>query len=441
VSYASVSGAVTLHADMSAPPIRVLYLMHSGSPAGSAESLCVLLEHFPPGAVTATVLCPEGEIVPRLRETGATVRVIPGVSMFHSMQGVPLRGFRLLELGRTLWMMRHGGRIRAAIRETQPDVVHLNERGMLHAARIAHEACVPVVLHARSVAERGDNWVRRLSMRAIRRHVSCVVAIDESVRASLEGLSGVHVVYNPLDDRALTDSTSASMRPSAEGLVRVTYLTGLQVFKGIRDLLEAALLLRDRSDIVFQIAGSNSRPAAFHRSLRGRVLHRFGFAPDVERWVRQWISDRGLGVTVKLAGRVEPQAILAETDVLVFPSHLDGPGRSVFEAGARGIPAVVALQHRIEDVVTDGETGLIVPERDPPALAQAILRLADDAGLRRRLGQNARTRYRKQFAPQPVAGQMLGLYQALMRQTHPRDLGDRSRPASSETSSATRSST
>ncbi len=99
--------------------------------------------------------------------------------------------------------------------------------------------------------------------------------------------------------------------------------------------------------------------------------------------------------------------MLAETDILVFPSHLDGPGRSVFEAGARGIPAVVALRHRIEDVVVDGETGLIVPERDPPALAEAIVRLADDAALRRRLGQQARTRYRRQFAPQPIAEQML----------------------------------
>jgi glycosyltransferase involved in cell wall biosynthesis len=416
----------------------VLYVMHSGSPAGSAESLRVLLEHFPPGAVSATVLCPDGEIVPRLRKAGATVRAIPGVSMFHSMQGVPLRGLRLLELGRTIWMMRHGGHIRAAIRETKPDVIHLNERGMLHAARIAHEEGVPVVLHARSVAEREDNWVRRLSMRAIQRHVSCVVAIDESVRASLEELPGVHVVYNPLDGRAMTDSTSEAIRPSVEGLVRVTYLGGLQLFKGIRDLLETALLLRNRSDIVFQVAGANSRPAAFHRSLRGRVLHLFGFAPDVESWVRQWVADRGIGATLKLLGRVEPEAILAETDVLVFPSHLDGPGRSVFEAGARGIPAIVALRHRIEDVVTDGETGLIIPERDPPALARAILRLADDARLRRRLGQNARTRYRQQFAPQPIAYQMLGLYQSLVRQTNPRNLKD---TANSETSSATRSST
>lgn len=389
--------------------------MHSGSRAGSAESLCVLLEHFVPGAVSATVLCPEGDVVPRLKETGATVNLIPGVAMFHSIEGVPLRGRRLLELGRTAWMMRYGDRIRAAIRETRPDVVHLNERGMLHAARIAHREGVPVVLHARSVAERREGWVRRISTRAIRRHVARVVAIDESVRASLEELQNVDTIYNPLHGRTLTDADTESPRPGDGGSrVRVTYLTGLQVFKGIRDLLQSALLLRHRAEIEFQIAGSNSRPAAFHRSLRGKLLHLFGFAPDVEASVRHWIEHHGLGATVRLLGRVEADSILAETDILVFPSHLDGPGRSVFEAGARGIPAIVALRHRIEDVIVDGETGLIVPPRDPYSLAQAILRLADDAELRRRLGQNARTRYRRQFAPQPIADRMVELYRTLM---------------------------
>jgi glycosyltransferase involved in cell wall biosynthesis len=401
---------------MSAPPLRVLYLMHSADAAGSAESLCLLLEHLPQSAVRATVLCPEGEIVARLRRTGATVRLIPGVSMFHSIQGVPLRGLRLLELGRTVWMMRHGGRIRAAIREVRPDVVHLNERGMLHAARIAHGEGVPVVLHARSVAERSENWVRRLSVAAIRRHVSCVVAIDESVRASLEGVPGVRVIYNPLDDRALDDGAGEPYAQAAPGTpTRVTYLTGLQWFKGIGDLLEAALMLRERQDIVFQIAGGNSRPAAFHRSLKGRLLHGFGFAPDVESRVRRWVAERHLEPTVRLLGRVDAETVLEATDVLVFPSHLDGPGRSVFEAGAKAIPSIVALRHRVEDVVADGETGLIVPEKSPAALSEAICLLADDPDLRRRLGRAARTRYRLQFAPRTVADQMLGVYRSVAR--------------------------
>lgn len=391
-------------------PLRILYLLHSGALAGSAESLCLLLESFPPGSVSATVLCPPGEAQTRLRRTGAAVRSIPGVSMLHSIQGVPLRGLRRLEMARTLWMTRHGRAIRAAIRETKPAIVHLNERGMLHAARIAHAEGVPVVMHARSVAEWRDGWVRRVSARAIGRYVSRVVAIDESVRASLAELRNVQVIYNPLDPAAsAADETPGATAPP----VRVTFLASLQRFKGIDDLLECARLLRDRHDIVFQIAGANSRSEQFHRSLRGRILHLFGFAPDVESRSRRWIARHGLGSTVRLLGRVQPGDILRQTDILVFPSHLDGSGRSVFEAGVRGIPAVVSLLHRVEDVVVHGETGLIVPERDPGALAEAIALLADDSDLRRRLGEGARTRYRRQFAPRTSADRMLALYREL----------------------------
>ncbi len=67
----------------------------------------------------------------------------------------------------------------------------------------------------------------------------------------------------------------------------------------------------------------------------------------------------------------------------------------------------------LPDIVADGETGLIGPERDPPALARAIRRLADDAELRQRLGRNARARYRIQFAPAASASRLLAVYGAL----------------------------
>jgi glycosyltransferase involved in cell wall biosynthesis len=281
---------------------------------------------------------------------------------------------------------------------------------MLHAARIARQEGVPVVLHARSVAEWRDGWVRRLSARAIRRSVSRVIAIDESVRASLAGVAGVEVIYNPLDSRARAGGAAALPRATVGSPVRVTFLTGLQTFKGIDDLLACALLLRERRDIVFQIAGANSRPGSFHRSLRGRLLHRFGFAPDVESRIRRFVEQHRLAGTVRLLGRVQPDAVLGETDLLVFPSHLDAPGRSVFEAGARGIPAIVALLHRVEDVVVHEETGLIVSQRAPRELADAVIRLADDPELRGRLGENARRRYLRQFDPGPIAERVLALY-------------------------------
>jgi glycosyltransferase involved in cell wall biosynthesis len=225
----------------------------------------------------------------------------------------------------------------------------------------------------------------------------------------------VDVIYNPYAMPAVLSDVRDEAAPDERSpVVRVTYLTGLLTFKGIWDLLEAARLLRDRRDILFLIAGANSRPDTFHRSAAGRLAHLFGFAPDVEGAVRAWVERHQLEDTVHLLGRVEGvEQVLRRTDVLAFPSHLNGPGRAVFEAGMHGVPSIVALKDRVEDVVQDGVTGLIVPPRDPGRLADAVRRLADDPALRHRLGSAARTRYAAQFGAAAAADRMLEVYRRL----------------------------
>jgi glycosyltransferase involved in cell wall biosynthesis len=406
--------APTPVADPSAAPLRVLYIMHTAAAGGSAASLRFLIESFPPGTVEPIVVCPPGDASLRLAESGIRVFPIPGISMLHSIAGVQLRGVRMFELLRTVWFTRFGGRLRAILGEVRPDVVHLNERGMLHAARIAASAGCAVVMHARSVTDRETRWVHRFATRWIDRYVDRVVAIDDSVRWSMREVSRCEIVYNPLRPRA-----GASVRPShptKPDLVRVTFLSGLIPFKGIRDLMAAATLLRDRADIRFQIAGANSRPRAFHDSFTGLLTRVVGLTHDMERELRKTVRRCGLEQTVFLEGHVDDVVrLLDRTDVLVYPSHLNGIPRSVFESGALGIPAVVSLKDRREDILVDGETGLLVPERDPAALAAAIARLADDSELRQRLGENARRKYLAQFDPVRIGDQMLEIYRATLR--------------------------
>jgi glycosyltransferase involved in cell wall biosynthesis len=64
----------------------------------------------------------------------------------------------------------------------------------------------------------------------------------------------------------------------------------------------------------------------------------------------------------------------------------------------------------LEDLVVDGETGLLVPPRDPPALRAALERLLADRELRRRLGAAARTRARTKFSWERVTDLTLGAY-------------------------------
>jgi glycosyltransferase involved in cell wall biosynthesis len=335
--------------------------------------------------------------------------------MLHSIAGVPLRRQRLVEVGRTLANLRHGSALGAAIDEVRPDIVHLNERGMLQAATIARRAGAAVVMHARSVADPRPGWLVPLSRRVISGNVDRVIAIDESVRRSIAPITDSEVVHNPVVRPARASAVAPDGAARRTRGIRVLFLANLSPAKGIWDLIAAAELLRDHPDIRFVVAGANGRSPAFHRSVRGRLAHVTGLIPDVESALRRRVVDAGLGGSVELVGRVvDPIDLVGSSDILVFPSHHDGPGRSVLEAATEGVPSIVALTHRVDDVVADEHTGLIVPPRDPVALAAAIARLAADPALRARLGAAARAKVAAQSDPQIVARRVVEIYREVV---------------------------
>jgi glycosyltransferase involved in cell wall biosynthesis len=86
----------------------------------------------------------------------------------------------------------------------------------------------------------------------------------------------------------------------------------------------------------------------------------------------------------------EIPGMLDASTVLVLPSRSEGLGRIVVEALCRGRPVVATRVGGITDLVRDGENGLLVPPRDPPALADALVRVLTDQGLAERLAAGAR---------------------------------------------------
>ncbi len=84
--------------------------------------------------------------------------------------------------------------------------------------------------------------------------------------------------------------------------------------------------------------------------------------------------------------------------VVACPSHREGYGVVAREAMAYGRPVVASNVGGLPDAVEDGVTGLLVPPRDATALRAALVRLLDDPGLRRRLGESARARALERFS-------------------------------------------
>ncbi len=84
--------------------------------------------------------------------------------------------------------------------------------------------------------------------------------------------------------------------------------------------------------------------------------------------------------------------------VIVCPSRREGFGVVCAEAMAHGRPVVATSVGGLRDLVVDGETGLLVPPGDVPALRAALERVLGDRELRRRLGRAGRARARKAFS-------------------------------------------
>ena len=105
--------------------------------------------------------------------------------------------------------------------------------------------------------------------------------------------------------------------------------------------------------------------------------------------------------------------VWARAAIAVLPSSYgEGVPKSLLEAAACARPVVASDMPGCREIVVPGETGLLVPPHDVPALAAAIAKLAGDAALRRRMGEAGRTRVVAEFADPLVADATLALCEA-----------------------------
>jgi len=115
-----------------------------------------------------------------------------------------------------------------------------------------------------------------------------------------------------------------------------------------------------------------------------------------------------------ITGHVDnPASYLLAMDIFIYPSHgSEGLPNAVLEASAMELPVVATKVVGCIDAVVDGVTGILVPPRDPIALADAIRTLLNDAELRKRMGKAGRERVIRDFKPEDI---WEALYQEYVR--------------------------
>lgn len=169
----------------------------------------------------------------------------------------------------------------------------------------------------------------------------------------------------------------------APGTLRIGMVARLVASKDVETLIDAVQLLHDGRpdlDVHLTVAGDGDRRAALEaRAVAAGLRDQIMFTGMLDREVLAAVL-RGLDVYV--------QATLAETH-----------STAVLQAYATGLPVVGSDVSGLRGFVRHGEDGVLVPPKDPGALAAALASLADDPARRRRLGDAARERVLRDHTP------------------------------------------
>jgi glycosyltransferase involved in cell wall biosynthesis len=133
--------------------------------------------------------------------------------------------------------------------------------------------------------------------------------------------------------------------------------------------------------------------------------------------LRHQIAEAGLEGHFLLTGLVAPERIpqlIAAMDVLVHASLREGLARTLPQALIAGRPVVSYDVDGAREVVIPHQTGYLAPPKSVAELAEALIRLAGDASLRRRLGSEGRRRFTDRFRHQRMTAQLRSLYEKLL---------------------------
>jgi glycosyltransferase involved in cell wall biosynthesis len=329
--------------------VRVVEVLATGTNGGAQEHLYNLVTRIDRSRYDVSVVSlSAGSAVRKLERAGIATVVID-----EPDDGAAVRA-----------LAAHLGDIR-------PDVVHNHmyraeivgtRAAMAVAATGRRRPYVVGTVHSSRVRSQAD----RAALAVLTPEVDRLIAVSRAIVAkiSAEGRDTVPVdlIYNGVDlqrydhqEPCCTLRDEYGMEP---GAVIVGVVARLEPEKGHPTLLDAwPLVLREVPDAYLLIVGEGNRRDALEQQARDlRIAHRVVFT----------------------GRRDDVPAVTAALDCAVLPSYREAQGLTILEAMALSRPVVATNVGGIPEMIDDGVTGLLVPPRDPIALAAAITRVLTD---------------------------------------------------------------
>lgn len=301
------------------------------------------------------------------------------------------------------------------MRRYQPTIVHTHTAKAGTLGRVAAWLCrAPVVVHTfhghifHGYFSRAKTRLFIRIERWLARRSSCLVAVSDRVRQDILALGigeeerfrtiPLGFDLDPFLDAERHRGALKSELHLPDDVPLVGIVARLVPIKAHEIFLEAAVrLVAERPSVQFVIVGDGERREELE-ALAGqlgvaRSVHFLGWRADLAR-------------------------VYADLDVVALTSRNEGSPVALIEAMAAARPVVATSVGGVPDVVSDDETGILVPPAEAPALAKAILRVLGDPALGVRLGEAARESVRRRYSADRLIRDIDELYVSLLDGTH-----------------------
>jgi len=349
-----------------------------------------------------------------LRKAEYSIRVVceqdGRIAQAAAASGSPVHGMVCAAQGGPVRVAMRAIRLARVIAEFRPHVVHTHSYGATAigsaACAIARWSSLVITIHnyppaTDSVRPRGGGARRAFEM-AVRR-AKHIITVSEALRRSLvaaypDVMARSTTIYNGVETQKPPSRDPAEVRreigiPAEVGLAGAVARLAPQ--KGILEFIRAARLVADaHPSVAFALAGGGPmmpEAVALRQELGlERQLHLIGHTEGVKDFI-------------------------ASLDLLVVPSLSEGSSVVAMEAMALGKPVIATAVGGVPEVVSAGETGVLVQPGDARALADGILELLRDPARAQEMGERGRQRAVREFDVKDMVEKTKAVYADVMR--------------------------
>jgi glycosyltransferase involved in cell wall biosynthesis len=226
-------------------------------------------------------------------------------------------------------------------------------------------------------------------------HADAVILVDDSRREQIKGTKPkrLFVVYNSPEDSKISGQ---SFEPSPEGKLRLTYVGLLQHERGLFEVLN---IIKKHSSWVLEFAGFGGDEDMISSVCKDM--------PNVN-----WHGRISYDKAIKLTQQAD---VLFATYDPAIPNHKYSSPNKLFEAMMLGKPIIVARDTNMDVLVSKHDCGIIVEYGNETELEEALLQLANDPELRKRLGENARKAYEVSYSWKIMKTRLIELYSQVQK--------------------------